>query len=62
MGISQIQPPPRGGFYINPSRRGPVPHFSGNPENREKSPFLAKKGLKWGIPAKKRKKGIFAHF
>jgi len=23
MGISQTQTPPRGGFYINPSRRGP---------------------------------------
>jgi len=39
-----IQPLPRGGFYINPSRRGPVPTFPRDPkipENSEKWPKMA---------------------
>jgi len=65
LGISRTRPLPRGGFYINPSRRGPVPGFSripGNPQNTRIFPILAEKGQIWGIPGKLRKKAIFGHF
>jgi len=47
---------------VGASRARPAVPGSGKPPKSGKTPKLAKKGPKWGIPAKKAEKAIFGHF